>query len=677
VKNQLRFLFVLALVLFSNSAGVFSFEKLIKVSGDKQIGIKGYPLKGEFVVKVVNSSGMPLGKVPVVFSVIGDDRSVLTTPLVMSDREGISRTGLNLGSTDSDRIFVTANTRGTIGDPVIFEVMPRSRNWLLSLIVGIIGGLGLFLFGMFYMIDALQKVAGKKLRETLISITGSPLRGVFSGFFATLLNQSSSATTVLEVSLVSAGLLTFYQTMAITMGAEIGSTITTQLIAFKLTNYAIFLTGIGFFIFIFSKYKTWKNVGQMIIGFGILFLGIKIIMDMFCPLSDYTPFIELLKHTEKPLYAIGIGLLLTMIFQSSGAMSGIVIALALTGLVSLRQAIFLNLGANIGTCVTAWLGAIGRGREGKRTALWHVLHQTAGVLIVLPFLTAVNYKGDYAWISFVKWFTHTFFRTDDLARQIAMSHTLVPIFNALLFFPLLPVMNKLLCFILPHKEEEKAFGPLYIDKELIGTPSLAFEQARKEIVREGGIVLEMMRESMNIFDSRDLRLIETVSLMDIHVDILRNEIIPFLTQVGQGYLTEEQSKVEIQFLFITADFEAIGDVIDKNILPLARKKLINKLWFSDEGWKDIVDLHSKVMQNLQNAITALRENNSSLPAQIIENKGELNLYETELRRRHIERLHSGLQESLETSSVHLDIIDQLKRINSYIVAICYSLLGRT
>jgi phosphate:Na+ symporter len=659
--------------------------KLTRVSGDGQTGIEGYPLKEDFVVRMEDDRGESVAGATVNFTIVQPGISGteqrraaprLSAASAVTDADGCARTHLHLGQGHTRDILVSAVTRETVADPVVFRSGAHERYWLPILVLGIIGGLGIFLFGMFYLNDALQKMAGNKLRELLVRLTRSPARGIGTGLFVTFFNQSSSATTLLEVSLVSAGLLTFYQTMAVTMGAEIGSTVTGQLVAFRLAEYAVFIAGLGFFISFFSQSKKWKYIGDALLGFGVLFLGMKIMADLMDPLSSYGPFLQMMKNVENPLYGILAGLVLTLLVHSSGATSAIVIAMALAGVVGILQAITLNLGGMIGTCITAWLGSIGRGREGKRVALWHVTHQTAGVLLTLPFITLVQFRGEPALLYFVQWFTRTFFFTDDPARQIAMAHTIVSVCNALIFFPFLPAISKLLNRIYPAREEEKPFGPIYIDEGFIPTPSLALEQARREIVREGEIVMEMLRDTMTVFESQDLRLSETVSLKDIRVDVLRNAIVPYLTRTGQGMLSDEQSRWETQLLYITADIEAIGDVIDKNIMPLARKRIENQLWFSDEGWKDILDLHARIIDNLRKALDALRSDDRELAHYVADTRVAVNGYESELRKRHISRLHSGLQEALETSSIHLDLIDNLKRINSYTASIGTSLLGK-
>ena len=669
-------------------SAVLASEKIVKVSGDGQSGIEGYPLREDFVVSVVSAeTGKPLKGVPVSFTILTHwDNTFkapikmmpsLSSPVAITGPDGYAGTRLNLGYPYTGEMFVSASTRGTIGAPEVFRAESKAKNWLFMMVLEITGGLGIFLFGMFFLNDALQKITGHKLRELLVTLAGSPSRGISTGLFVTLFNQSSSATTLLEVSLVSAGLLTFYQTMAVTIGAEVGSTITAQLVAFRLSEFAVLIAGAGFFVSFLAKSKKVKNIGNAVFGFGIMFLGMKIMTNLLLPMSSYGPFLEFMKSVENPVFGILSGMVFTMLIYSSGATSGIVIALALAGAISLNQAIPLNLGAQIGTCVTAALGSIGRGREGKRVALWHVFHQSAGVLLVFPFITFIHCGGEPAWIYFIKWFTQRLFYSHDPARQIAMAHTLVSVFNALIFFPLLPYMKNMLCSIYPPVEEDKPFGPVFIDEGLINTPSLALDQARKEIVREGWIVQEMMDDSLRVFDARDIKLSETVSLKDVRADVLRNAVVPYLTKLAQNsVLNEEQSAQEIKLLYVAAYIESIGDIIDKNIMPLARKKLENKLWFSDEGWKDIVDFHSRVAENLRRVVGSLEKNDDE-PARLVASiKSEINGYEAELRKRHIDRINSGLQESLETSSVHLDLLEQLKRINSLATSAANTILGR-
>ena len=670
-----------------SAQGAFAWQKIKKISGDAQAGIAGSPLGKDIVVQVLSDKNEPVSGTTVVFSVVNEagkppaegateQGSFFNSPVSITDKLGFASARLNLGPKSGGNIVITASTKDSLGSPAVFSAYSRSKGWLLVLALGIIGGLGIFLFGMFHLNEALQKISGPNLRNILMRLTRSPWKGLGTGFFTTLLNQSSSATTVLEVSLVSAGIMTFYQSLAITMGAEIGSTVTAQLVAFKISEFAVVLAGAGFYLSFFSKNKRWKRIGDALLGFGILFLGMKIMADLMVPIGQNEAFINLMKNAENPLVGILIGMVFTMLIHSSGATSGIVIAMAIAGAISLDQAVPINLGAQAGTCITALLSSIGRGREGRRVATWHVVHQIAGIILVYPFLTIVLYHGEPAWIHFIKVFTGQVFGTADTARQIAMGHTLLSVLNAAFFLPLLPLMNKLLMAVFPVSEKEKPFGPIYIDEGLLENPSLALDQAKKEVVREGLLTAEMYAESLEVFETQDVNKSETVSLEDFRIDVLRNAIVPFLAKIGQNtVLNEEQSVRETQLLYITADFEAIGDIIDKNIMPLARKKIRNELWFSDEGWKDIVDMHSRVRSNLEAVIEALDKDDMLSAKRLRGVKEEINTYAAELRKKHIDRINSGLKESLETSSVHLDLLDQFKRINSYVADIAVSLVG--
>ena len=657
--------------------------KIEIVSGNKQTGLVGEKSERPLVVRVISDDGKPLKGIDVSFTVMQEPgqpyqkgkKSELCPPVAVTGADGTAFSEIMFGGPKPGSYVITADADKIKVTPAVFELTAMKRGWLVMVGLGVLGGLGVFLFGMFFLNESLQKVAGNKLKNLLIKLTDNPIKGLLTGLAVTGLNQSSSATTVLEVSLVSVGLMTFYQSMAVTVGAEIGSTVTAQLVAFKLSDYAAIIAGIGFFISFFSSAKKIKQVGDIILAFGILFIGMKIMSDALAPLKSYQPFMEMMEGVANPLLEILAGLIFTLIVQSSGATTGIVISLAIAGAITVRQAIPINLGASIGTCITAILGAIGRGREGKRVALFHTFHQTAGVILVFPFLTLITYKGIPAWNYFVEWFTKTFLGTTDIARQIAMAHTLISVFNAVWILPLLRVAYKFMDMVLPSKEEEKPFGPIYLDENLIQNPDLALVQARKEIAREGEIVLEMLRDTLNVFNMRDLKLSDTVSLKDVRVDILHNAIVPYLTKIGQLTLSDEQSKEQASLLYITADIEAIGDVIDKNIMPLARKKFENKLWFSDEGWDDIAQLHERVTRIFEHAIIAIRDNNKEYARLVANSKPEIGAYESELRRKHIARLNAGLKESLETSSIHIDLIDQFKRINSHTASIGFVILG--
>ena len=395
------------------------------------------------------------------------------------------------------------------------------------------------------------------------------------------------------------------------------------------------------------------------------------------PLRAYQPFLQMMTSVEMPLVGILVGLLFTCIIQSSSATSGITVAMALSGTITLKQAIPINLGASIGTCITALLGSLTLNRDAKRAAYAHAVFQTIGVVIVFIFMQ-IPFQDENFWLWFVRWFTRTFTGTDDLAREIAMAHTLMPLIKIPFIFPFLGLFSRLFTKIYPSKEEERPFGTIYISDLVLDTPEIALDQAKKEIVRQGEIVSEMLNNSIHCFDKseRSIMLCENVGLSDIKVDKLRNAITDYLRKVAQRNLTDEESEKEIALLYVVNDFEAIGDIVDKNITPIARKTVELNLMFSKEGWEEIRSLHNRIIQNLGDVLVAFTNNDVKFAEKITLTKSEIGRYESELRMHHIQRLHKGLPESLETSAMHLDLIDQYKRINSHVVAVAYAVMGQ-
>src|SRR3989339_2209979 len=304
--------------------------------------------------------------------------------------------------------------------------------------------------------------------------------------------------------------MTFYQSLAVTLGSELGSTITAQLVAFKITKYALLFTAIGFYAALFSKTKKYKSIANTILGFGLLFLGMDIMSKALEPLKYYQPFLDMMTAVENLSLGILLGVIFTMIIQSSGAISGITVAMAMSGTITLGQAIPINLGASIGTCITTGLGSLTLNREAKRVAYIHTLFQTVGVIIVFLFLN-IPFAGENLWLYSVKWITQKLAGTDDLSRQIAMAHTMAPVINHLLIFSTLNFWVKLLEKIYPVKDADRPFGPMHINDNLLDTPAVALIQTRKEILRVAEIIQSMLKDSLQVFKKKDIKMIEKIS----------------------------------------------------------------------------------------------------------------------------------------------------------------------
>ena len=352
---------------------------------------------------------------------------------------------------------------------------------LRDIVFGLVGGLGLFLLGIHMMGEGLQGAAGKRLRKILQNVTKNPLSGILTGASITAIIQSSSATTVMAVGFVNAGLISFFQSIGILMGASIGTTVTAQIIAFRIDEYALPAIGLGLALSLFAKRRVTKNAGRALLGFGLLFLGLTIMKDATHFLkgskSIETFFINL---SDNRLLGIFAGMLITMIVQSSSATVGLTMALAMGGLIELDGAIALVLGDNIGTCITAYLASIGTSVSARRTAIAHVFLKVVGVLIFLPFLSLYTGLIQHTSVS--------------IGRQVANAHLFFNCINTAVFFPFIRPFSKFIKRIVPGQEFFAEAGPKYLEKHLLNTPSIAIQQVRLELVR----MLRMVRACAKI-----------------------------------------------------------------------------------------------------------------------------------------------------------------------------------
>lgn len=527
--------------------------------------------------------------------------------------------------------------------------------------LSLVGGVLLLIYGIKMVGNGLQEAAGPRIRSLLRSLTSNSLYAVGAGAFITGLIQSSSATSVMLVGFVSAGLMTFRQTLAVILGADIGATLTVQIIAFHIYDYDIMFIGLGIAFIFFSRRHLYTNIGKGILGFGFMLLALKIMSNAMFPLQSS----DLLKQVlvalvGSPVAGILLSAGLTALIQSSAATIGIALALAGHGLITLDAAINIVLGANIGTCSTALMASLSSPVEARRVAWAHVVFKTAGVLLFLPFLDLFN---DLARMT-----------DDDITRQIANAHTIFNVVIAVVFLPLVPLFAKLVTRLVPEKTEEKKFGPLYLDEHLLSTPAIALGQAAREVMRASDIVREMLSNTINAFRSDDTQLIASIKDKDNMIDLLDRQIRLYLMRLSSSNLREAQSRRAVALLEITRDLENIGDIIDRNMMPLAEKRINKGLMFSDEGMQEIVSLHKKVMENFDTAISAFAANDPELAARVLRNKEDIGLMERELVQAHLERLRRGLKESIETSHIHLDIMGNLARINSLITHIAYPIV---
>ncbi len=551
------------------------------------------------------------------------------------------------------------------------------------LVMGLLGGLVLFLYGMEKMSEGLKKSAGKGMRRILSALTNNRIIGLAVGAFVTMVIQSSSATTVMLVSFAQAQLLTFGQTLSVILGANIGTTVTAQLIAFKVTDYAFLMIIIGFALTVFSKRDSYKYLGESLLGFGILFLGMKVMSDAMQPLRDYEPFISAMKNLENPVYGLIIGALFTALIQSSSAFTGIVIVLAQQGLLSLDAGVPLLLGANIGTCVTAALASIGTSREAKRVALAHVIFNTAGAVI---FLFWIPY-----FVEFVRWASpvSNAIGMEKLAaetpRQIANAHTFFNISVALVFLPFTSLLSKIVLKILPVKESEKGIEVVtwHLDEKALSTPAVAIELSRAEVGRMAKILRRMLRAIIfplfNDEAGRDnihthLTIVEGIKMREEKIDYLHDKVTSFLIKIGKEELSEDQAAEVFNMFTIVRNLEAIGDVIYRDMFPLIAKKRALKTNFSDEGHKEIILYHSKIYKQLARLEIAFSEQKLKKAKKIMRKDLEYSDLEAEFKHHHIERLREERDETVATHEIHMELMDNLKQISVYVFEIARSIV---
>jgi len=530
-----------------------------------------------------------------------------------------------------------------------------------QVLFALLGGTALLLFGVRLVGEGLQRAAGTRLRHVLSTLTGDRFRALLVGAGVTAVLQSSSATTVMLVGFASAGLLTLRQTIGVILGADIGTTVTVQLLAFNLLGFAPLVVFLGWLVYT-AFGGTTKYIGQAILGFGFLFLGMKLIADGTVPLKESALFGDLFSAlVGQPLLLLLLAAVFSALVRSSAATIGIGLSFAAGGLMNLDGAMPIIFGANVGTAATALVAAVGANAEARRVAAAHAVFKVIGVLIFLPLSVA-----------FADLVRRT---TDDPARQIANAHSLFNLAVALLFLPFTRVAADVFTRLIPDTGRRE-LGAMYLNPNVLDTPAVALGQAVREVLRMGDAVLQSLRETIAVLERDDEALMREVIRRDDLIDRLEEDIKQYVVKLGEQALTEEQSGRESALLFTVVNLEEIGDVIEKELMELADKKMRGHYRFSAQGWAEIVDLHAKVVENLELALSAVATQDHSIAEKVVRHKSNINLLERRLRQTHIQRLHEGLRETIDTSSIHLDVLGALKRINSLVAGIAYAVLGR-
>ena len=542
----------------------------------------------------------------------------------------------------------------------------KEISWFF-LVVGLLGGLSLFLYGMERMSDALKNVAGEKMKDILAMLSNNRIMGMITGAIVTAVIQSSSVTTVMLVGFVTAGLMSLSQTIGVILGADIGTTITAQIVAFKVTKYALLLVAIGFGMIFISKREKYQQYGYMVMGLGMIFFGMGVMKDAMHPLKTYQPFIDLMANMSNPILGILVAAIFTALIQSSSASMGVVIVLAMQGLLTLEAGIALALGANIGTCVTAGLAALGKPREAIRVATSHVLFKILGVLIMLPFIGPFAKFIVYISPSPAEGLTGLQAAGAVLPRQIANAHSVFNVGIALIFLPFITYFARFVYWMVPDRPmaETLEIQPKYLSEMLFQTPSLALDAARHEIKRMGKRVDLMNSAMMPAVLTGNKESLLAVREMYAEVDILHKHLVTYLAKVSQLKLNEFQTTKFIKLMTAVNNLDYVGDLVEVNMMDLGMRRVEKGFKISAATQKVLNTLHVVVSDALKAAVRAVVEEDKDFAYRVILMKEDVNRLVEQADLHQAQRLVSEDSGKFEAYSVEVDIIEKLKRIYYY------------
>jgi phosphate:Na+ symporter len=529
--------------------------------------------------------------------------------------------------------------------------------------MGLLGGLSIFLYGMDLLTSSMKVVAGEKMKRLLARITTNRFKGVLAGAFTTAVIQSSSVTTVLCVGFVAAGLMNLRQSISIIMGAGIGTTFTAQIIAFKITQFALLAVTAGFVIHFFFRDEKTRRYGLMVLGLGLVFFGMNVMGEATDPLRDYPPFVALLREMEQPLFSVLLSAAFTALIQSSSATTAVIIVLASQGLISLEQGIALVFGANIGTSVTAVLASIGKPREAVRTALVHVSFNVLGVLIWFGFIGEVA-----AIVRAISPTAHGLSGIERLAaetpRQVANAHTLFNVGNTLIFIWFTGAFAALVTRLVPPRPEKPIPGvaPVYLDPMLLDTPPLAFDRVRLELGRLAQQVLPMVESGPLIVMTGSEADLRGLAKQDDGVDALHDAILAYLGELSKGHVTHQQSELLYDYMSIAGYYESIGDTLETNLVHAGRERIRHGVSVSAQTRNLIGELTAKVYWAVDTAAQAVADTDQRAAMKVIEAKEEINRLVDNAERHLARRLVVEAPHRLETYRLETELIENLKRV---------------
>ena len=527
----------------------------------------------------------------------------------------------------------------------------------------LMGGLGMFLYGMKMMSDGLENAAGDRMRRVLEVLTGNRFAAVGVGAGVTAIVQSSSATTVMVVGFVNAGLMTLLQATGVIMGANIGTTITAQLIAFKLSDIAPLILFAGMLFTVFIRKRIFARIGEIILGFGILFVGLTLMSQAMEPLREVEAFRNLLVSFQNPVVGVLFGAIFTAVIQSSSASIGILQALAGLGLIGLDSAVYVVLGQNIGTCITAILAAIGTNANSRRTAGIHLMFNILGTMIYLAVLAV--FPSIISWVASIS--------PDNVSRQIANFHTIFNVTITVLLFPFARFMVRLITRIIPEKHApdrvEKKL--VYLDERIAQTPSIALTQTLKELNRMGDIAVSNMKRSLNAFFNRDEQKARRVMDIEKTVDYLSHNITHYMIEFRGLDLSEHDLKTLGSLHHVIIDMERIGDLAE-NISEYALTMIEKRAKLSPDAEAELVKMSDRTMETLKASLETFEKRSKSSLAIVDALESEVDMMKKALLNSHIDRLQEKACDP-QTGVIFTNMVATLERAADHATNIAFSI----
>ena len=526
----------------------------------------------------------------------------------------------------------------------------------MQIVISLLGGLGLFLYGMNLMGESLEKVAGSKMKKIIELLTKNIFMGVLLGAVVTSVIQSSSATTVMVVGFVNAGLMGLPQAVGVIMGANIGTTVTAQIVSFDLTGMAPLALGIGILLYLFAGNEKYKQVGEVFIGFGLLFTGMESMKLAVSPLAEYKGFTDLLSTFGRyPILGLLLGFGITAIIQSSSAAMGMLVVLASQGLVPLSSALPILYGQNIGTCVTSLISSIGANKNAKRAAMIHLIFNILGTIIFLILLNGIVVKFVVS------------LDPGNVARQIANVHTIFNIVSTILLLPCNKLIVKLAMRIVPDKEDEleedESRVIKYIDDRMIQTPPIALASTIKEVARMGEKARDSVDYAMEGILEASSEGIERCFKQEKSINQLQKTILNYLLKLSKAPLSEEDRET-VDTLFNTVnDIERIGDHAE-NLAEIAQSAIDGQVYFSEQGQNEISDMYNKVIASYSYALEAMVTSDVNLACKVIKMEEQVDIMEESCRVNHMRRLNNNLC-SIDNGIIYFEILANLERISDH------------